>query len=112
MGLAAGAAGAAALAACGSDGPSNSGGGSSGGGSGGGAASYWSLSGPPGEPVRKASVKRFNDANPDTKISELYFQNDAYKQKIKTSLGANQGPTMIWGWGGGGLKEYVSSNLV
>ncbi|WP_127507244.1 extracellular solute-binding protein [Actinoplanes solisilvae] len=111
LGLAAGAAGAAALAACGSDGPKAPGTGSTGGG-GGGSASYWSLSGPPGEPVRKAAIERFNKANASTKIEELYFQNDAYKQKIKTSLGANQGPTMIWGWGGGGLKEYVNSNLV
>ena len=110
LGLAAGAAGAAALAACGSDGPSE-GGGSTGGGAGG-AASYWSLSGPPGEPVRKASIDRFNKANPDTKITPTFFQNDPYKQKIKTALGANQGPTMIWGWGGGGLKEYVNSGQV
>ncbi|MCM4084593.1 twin-arginine translocation signal domain-containing protein, partial [Paractinoplanes hotanensis] len=68
LGLGVGAGAAAALAACGSDGPSDSSGGSSSGGSGGGAASYWSLSGPPGEPVRKASVKRFNDASPDAKI--------------------------------------------
>ncbi|WP_250035493.1 extracellular solute-binding protein [Paractinoplanes maris] len=111
LGLAAGAAGAAALAACGSDGPSESGGGTSNGG-GGGTASYWSLSGPPGEPVRKAAIERWNKANPDSKITTNFFQNDAYKQKIKTSIGANQGPTMIWGWGGGGLKEYVGSNLV
>ncbi|MBM2619774.1 extracellular solute-binding protein [Actinoplanes sp. LDG1-06] len=110
LGLAAGAAGAAALAACGSSGPSNSGGGSTGGG--GGAASYWSLSGPPGEPYRQAAIDRFNKANPDSKITPTFFQNDAYKQKIKTALGANQGPTMIWGWGGGGLKEYVNSNQV
>ncbi|MBL7258926.1 extracellular solute-binding protein [Paractinoplanes lichenicola] len=112
LGLAAGAAGAAALAACGSSGPENSGGGSTNGGGSGGGASYWSLSGPPGEPVRKESIKRFNDANSGTKIEEFYYQNDAYKQKIKTALGANQAPTMIWGWGGGGLKEYVAANQV
>ncbi|MGZ4611783.1 MAG: extracellular solute-binding protein, partial [Kineosporiaceae bacterium] len=40
------------------------------------------------------------------------FQNDAYKTKIKTALGAGQGPTIIWGWGGGGLREYVKANQV
>ncbi|SNY41423.1 extracellular solute-binding protein [Paractinoplanes atraurantiacus] len=110
LGLAAGTAGAAALAACGSSGPEDKSGGSSGGG--GGAASYWSLSGEPGEPIRTAAIDRFNKANPDTKITPTFFQNDAYKQKIKTALGADQGPTMIWGWGGGGLKEYVTSNQV
>jgi len=109
LGLAAGAAGAAALAACGSSGPSDKTGGGSGGG---GAATYWSLSGPPGEPIRQAAVDRFNKANPSTKITATFYQNDAYKQKIKTALGAGQGPTMIWGWGGGGLKSYVEANQV
>ena len=104
FGLAAGAAGAAALAACGTSGPS--------GGSSKGSASYWSLSGPPGQPVRQAAIDRFNKANPDTKIAPTFFQNDAYKQKIKTAIGAGQAPTMIWGWGGGGLKSYVDANQV
>ena len=109
LSLAAGAGAAAALAACGSSGPSDqlrrqrraAG-----------AASYWSLSGPPGEPIRKAAVDRFNKANPDTKITPTFFQNDAYKQKIKTAIGAGQAPTMIWGWGGGGLKSYVDAGQV
>ncbi|MCO8274850.1 extracellular solute-binding protein, partial [Actinoplanes sp. TRM 88003] len=97
LGLGVGAGAAAALAACGSSGPSGSG--SSGGSSGGGAATYWSLSGPPGEPYRQAAIDRFNKANPDTRLTATFYQNDAYKQKIKTSIGAGQGPTMIWGWG-------------
>jgi len=106
--LAGGTTAAAALAACGSSGPGTS----EGGGSASGAATYWSLSGPPGEEIRKAAVERFNKANPDSKITPTFFQNDAYKQKIKTSIGAAQGPTMIWGWGGGGLKSYVDANQV
>ena len=112
MGLTAGAAGAAALAACGSSGPGGDKSTSGGGSSSGGAASYWSLSGPPGESIRQAAVDRFNKANPDTKLTANFFLNDAYKQKIKTSIGAGQGPTMIWGWGGGGLKDYVAANQV
>jgi raffinose/stachyose/melibiose transport system substrate-binding protein len=110
LGLAAGAAGAAALAACGSSGPSDKTG-TTGGGSKG-SASYWSLSGEPGEPIRQAAIDRFNKANADTKITPTFFQNDAYKQKIKTAIGAGQAPTMIWGWGGGGLKSYVDANQV
>jgi raffinose/stachyose/melibiose transport system substrate-binding protein len=110
LNLGVGAGAAAALAACGSSGPSDKGGSSSGGGSG--AASYWSLSGPPGQPIRQAAIDRFNKANPDTKITPTFFQNDAYKQKIKTAIGAGQAPTMIWGWGGGGLKSYVDANQV
>ncbi|GIH15466.1 extracellular solute-binding protein [Rugosimonospora africana] len=105
LGLAAGAAGAATLAACGTSGPSSSGGGS-------GSASYWSLSGPPGQPYRQAAIDRFNKANPKSKITATFYQNDDYKQKIKTALGAGQPPTMIWGWGGGGLKDYVAADQV
>jgi raffinose/stachyose/melibiose transport system substrate-binding protein len=107
LGLGAGAGAAAALAACGSSGPQ-----SAGTGSGAGAATYWSLSGPPGEPIRRTAVERFNRANPNSKITATFFQNDAYKQKIKTAIGAGQAPTMIWGWGGGGLKSYVEAGQV
>jgi raffinose/stachyose/melibiose transport system substrate-binding protein len=110
LNLGVGAGAAAALAACGSSGPSDKTGNTSGGGAG--AASYWSLSGPPGEPIRQAAVDRFNKANADTKITPTFFQNDAYKQKIKTAIGAGQAPTMIWGWGGGGLKSYVEASQV
>jgi raffinose/stachyose/melibiose transport system substrate-binding protein len=109
LGLTAGAAAAAGLAACGSSGPkSNTGSGSGSTGS----ASYWSLSGEPGQPIRQAAIDRFNAANPTTKIGANFFANDDYKQKIKTALGAGQAPTMIWGWGGGGLKSYVDASQV
>jgi len=105
----------AALAACGSSGPTQAGaggGGGNAGSAGSGTATYWFLSGPPGEAIRQASVNRFNQANPNTKIKATTFQNDAYKAKIKTAIGAGQAPTIIWGWGGGGLKSYVQANQV
>ena len=108
LGLAAGAVSAAGLAACGTSGPGGAGGSSGGGGT----ASYWSLSGSPGQPVRQASIDRFNKANPSTRITSTFLANDDYKQKIKTAIGAGQAPTMIWGWGGGGLKSYVDAGQV
>jgi raffinose/stachyose/melibiose transport system substrate-binding protein len=108
LGLAGTAAG-LALAGCGSAGPSDTGGG---GGGGAGAATYWFLTGAPGEQIRQASVDRFNKANPDTQITATTFQNDAYKTKIKTAIGAGQAPTIIWGWGGGGLRSYVKAGQV
>ncbi|GAA2580903.1 extracellular solute-binding protein [Winogradskya consettensis] len=106
--LVAGTSAAATLAACGSSGPSTGGGG----GDSKGAASYWYLTGQPNEGIRTATVERFNKANPDTKIAPNAFANDAYKQKIKTALGAGQAPTLIWGWGGGGLKSWVEAGQV
>ncbi len=99
-----------ALAACGGE-PSQTGaGGGSGGGKG--VASYWTLSGKPQEDIRKDTVARFNKANPKSTIDVTLFANDAYKQKVKTAIGAGEGPTLIWGWGGGGLKSYVDADQV
>jgi raffinose/stachyose/melibiose transport system substrate-binding protein len=110
LNLSAGAGAAAALAACGSSGPGTSGGGS--GDAKGAAATFWFLTGQPGEGIRAKAVADYNAANPDNKIVEQRFQNDAFKTKIKAAIGAGQGPTLIWGWGGGGLKSYVDAGQV
>ncbi|MBB6569999.1 extracellular solute-binding protein [Kribbella sandramycini] len=101
-------AGAGALAACGTSGPKSTSG-ATGAGDG---ATYWYLTGQPQQGIRADQVKRFNDANPGAKLATTEFQNDAFKQKIKTAIGAGQGPTLIWGWGGGGLKSYVDAGQV
>jgi len=77
-----------------------------------GSATYWFLTGQPGQKIREDTVKRWNAANPNAQIHTTEFQNDAYKAKIKTAIGAGQAPTIIWGWGGGGLKSYVQANQV
>lgn len=110
LGLIGGGALAAGLGACGTSGPQGSGGATGGGGDT--STTYWFLTGQPQQTIREAQVKRFNDANKDNQIAFTAFQNDAYKQKIKTAIGAGQGPTLIWGWGGGGLKSYVDAGQV
>jgi raffinose/stachyose/melibiose transport system substrate-binding protein len=102
LGFAAGVPAMMALGACGTSGP----------GSGGNSATYWYLSGQPQEGVRTGAVDRFNKANPDAQIEPTTFQNDAYKTKIKTSIGAGKAPTIIWGWGGGTLATYVKAGQV
>jgi raffinose/stachyose/melibiose transport system substrate-binding protein len=102
LGLAAGVPLSMALGACGTSGPGASAGG----------ATYWFLSGPPQEGIRQGAVDRFNQANPNTKITTTTFQNDPYKTKIKTAIGAGQAPTIIWGWGGGGLRTWVEAGQV
>ncbi len=102
LGLAAGVPVSAALAACGSSGPGKSGGG----------ATYWYLNGQPQEGVRAGAVDAFNKAHPDDQIADTTFQNDAYKTKIKTAIGAGQAPTIIWGWGGGTLRTYAEAGQV
>ena len=101
----------AALAACGSSGPKSDS--SSGGGTGKAAgASYWYLSGQPQEDIRKGTVDQYNQANPNDKLTGTAFANDSYKTKIKAAIGAGQAPTVIWGWGGGGLKSWVDAGAV
>ncbi|GAA1522042.1 extracellular solute-binding protein [Kribbella lupini] len=103
---------AAGLAACGTSGPQSSGSSTGGSSTAAGTTTYWYLTGQPQQGIRAAQVKRFNEANSGTQIKTNEFQNDAFKQKIKTAIGAGQGPTLIWGWGGGGLKSYVDANQV
>ena len=57
-------------------------------------------------------AQRFNQANPNDQIQGTTFQNDAYKTRIRTAVGANQAPTIIWGWGGGTLRSYVQAGQV
>ncbi|MGI8457240.1 MAG: extracellular solute-binding protein [Propionibacteriaceae bacterium] len=115
LGLSIAGAGALTLAACGGTTPTQTGaGGGQGGGdaAGSGNATYWFLTGQPGQGIREDSVKSFNAANPGNTIKYTEFQNDAYKTKIKTAIGAGQGPSIIWGWGGGTLAEYVKNGEV
>ncbi len=99
------------LAACSDAQPGATSSGGSSGGSGAG-ISFWTLSGQPQEDIRKQAAASFTTANPDSPVEITLFQNDAYKQKIKTALGAGQGPTVLWGWGGGGLKSWVDADQV
>jgi raffinose/stachyose/melibiose transport system substrate-binding protein len=113
LGMAAGLPLIGGLAACGSSGPGTSAsGGASGGAGGGSGASFWTLSGQPQEDIRKQAVDSFNKTHADSQITITLFQNDAYKQKVKTALGAGQAPTILWGWGGGGLKSWVDADQV
>jgi raffinose/stachyose/melibiose transport system substrate-binding protein len=115
LGLAAGSAlGAFGLSACGTSGPAQPGGAASGSAPAGGAAgtaSMWSLTGKPNEDIRQDSVDAFNKLGKGT-IEVTFFQNDPYKAKIRTAVGAGQAPTLIFGWGGGILKAYADAGQV
>ncbi|MEZ0492713.1 extracellular solute-binding protein [Kineococcus sp. TBRC 1896] len=94
---------AATLAGCGDSGP---------GAAAGDGATMWILTGQPAEGIRTDAVETFNDSHEDGRIALSAFQNDAYKAKIRTAIGANQAPTIIPTWGGGGLRDYVKSSQV
>jgi raffinose/stachyose/melibiose transport system substrate-binding protein len=95
--------GASVLASCGTAGPGQASSGE---------ASAWYLSGQPEQGVRQARVDAFNAANPNGKVAVTFFEDDAYKTRIRTAIGAGQAPTIIWTWGGGGLRDYVRAGQV
>lgn len=97
----------AALSACGSSGPA-----STSGGGGDTAASMWYLSGDPNESIKNDNLKTWNADHPDESVGVTFFQNDAYKTKIKTAIGAGQAPTLIYSWGGGTLRSYAEADQV
>lgn len=103
LGLSAGAS-AIALAGCGTSGPGGGGGGAD-------TATFWALSGEPNETIYGDAVEAFNGLDKGT-VEITFFQNDAYKQKIRTAIGAGEAPTIIYGWGGGGLRTYAEESQV
>jgi raffinose/stachyose/melibiose transport system substrate-binding protein len=71
----------------------------------------WSLTGQPNQGIRQDSVDAFNKLGKGT-IKVTFFQNDPYKAKIRTAVGAGQAPTLIFGWGGGILGSYAGAGQV
>ncbi|WP_026932484.1 ABC transporter substrate-binding protein [Glycomyces tenuis] len=74
-------------------------------------ATAWGLTGGAEEAMR-ASFEAWNEANPDNEITSEYFANDAYKEKIRTAIGSGNAPTLVFGWAGATLAEYVENEYV
>lgn len=98
----------AALTACGTAGPTSA---STPPGAAADAATMWGLTGSNQENLQK-SIAEWNSAHPNDPIKVDFFANDAFKTKIRTAVGAGQGPTLMYGWGGGILKSYVDAGHV
>ncbi|MCI9889546.1 extracellular solute-binding protein [Micrococcales bacterium 31B] len=90
---------AATVTACGSSGPQA--GATSG-------ATMWALSGASDEKITNISVEAFKKSS-GKDIAVTFFQNDAYKSKINTAVGAGEAPTLITGWGGGTMKSFAAA---
>lgn len=59
-----------------------------------------------------AAVERWNADHPDKQIDLQVMPDNGYKDKVRVALGAGEAPTLIYGWGGGGLRDYVDQGLV
>ena len=83
-----------------------------GGNGGGDGANAWILTGG-GWPNVEADLDRWNEqAEGDQQIAVEEFENDAYKERIRTVVGSGEAPTMIMSWTGGALLEYVEQERV
>ncbi|MDO5033809.1 MAG: extracellular solute-binding protein [Actinomycetaceae bacterium] len=103
--LAAGAALCLPLAACGGAQP---GGGADAGDA---AATAWALTGG-AEPAFRVAFAEWDAENPEKKIAVDWFANDAFKEKIRTAVGAGNAPTLVYNWTGGTLRDYVANGIV
>lgn len=75
------------------------------------AAVVWGVQGGQSDSY-EAAVQRWNSANPDRPIELQMFGNDGYQDKLRMALGADQGPALMFGWGGGVLDSYVDAGYV
>lgn len=82
-----------------------------GGASSGSGPSAWVLTGGP-EKTFRGSFDRWNAAHEDQQIATEWFANDAYKEKIRTAVGAGNAPTLLYNWAGGTLADYVANEQV
>ncbi|WP_150461462.1 extracellular solute-binding protein [Nesterenkonia ebinurensis] len=82
------------------------------GGAGGDGPEAWVLSGD-GWPAVEEDFDRWNEqAEEGQQFNVESFENDAYKQQIRTVVGSGDAPTLIMSWTGGALLEYVENDLV
>ena len=58
------------------------------------------------------TVKRFDKNHADIDVVVQFFQNNPYKYKLRTAMGAGEPPDLFVGWGGGVLQSYVDSGKV
>ncbi|HML23429.1 MAG TPA: extracellular solute-binding protein [Aggregatilinea sp.] len=58
------------------------------------------------------AVDRYMADNPDVNVEVVPMQNDPYKTRIRTAMGAGDAPCIFLSWGGGPLYEYVKADQV
>ena len=65
-----------------------------------------------GPSLIQQAVDRFVADNPDVTVNVVPMQNDPYKTRIRTSIGAGDAPCIFPSWGGGPLYQYVQAGQV
>ncbi len=57
-------------------------------------------------------AKRFEAANPGTKVEIQFLENESYKKKLTTLLQSPDKPHVIYSWAGGVLREQVKAGVI
>ena len=65
-----------------------------------------------GPQLIQQAVDRFMADNPGVTVNVVPMQNDPYKTRIRTSIGAGDAPCIFPSWGGGPLYQYVQAGQV
>jgi raffinose/stachyose/melibiose transport system substrate-binding protein len=97
MGLGAGTAGVATLAAC----------------AGAQKVIWWDIAvDEPNKSIFDGIVADFNAQNPNVQVEKQTIQNDPFKTKLAAAMQAGTPPDLFQSWGGGVLKAYVDAGLM
>jgi raffinose/stachyose/melibiose transport system substrate-binding protein len=65
-----------------------------------------------GPELIQQAVDRYVKDNPNVTVEVVPMQNDPYKTRIRTAMGAGDPPCIFPSWGGGPLYEYVKAGQV
>ena len=66
----------------------------------------------PGPTLFASAIERYQADHPDITVNAIAMQNDPYKQRIRTALGAGDEPCIFMSWGGGPMLEYVNADVI
>lgn len=81
-------------------------------GSGGNSVTIWDISTGDQQKLVKDLARHFSSTHKNMSVTVQFFQNDPYKNKLRTAMGAGNPPDIFFGWGGGVLKSYVDAGKV
>jgi len=65
-----------------------------------------------GPELFEGAAERFMADNPGVTVELLPMQNDPFKERIRTAIGAGDEPCIFPSWGGGPMLEYVDAGVL
>lgn len=74
--------------------------------------SFWYIETGKRQEIVEDVVKKFMDQHPNIEVEAVQIPNDAYKTKLSVAMGGGNPPDIFHSWGGGWLKQFVTSGQV